>query len=130
MARRLSEKAIHPGLLLSSPAQRALSTCMLFADGLEYPSSDITTDRRLYRATDEDILKVVHALNDTHAEVMIFAHNPGVTDFANRVSEDAVSDDIPTCGVVALQLPVSSWKEVGWKSAHLIFYDYPKNNSN
>ena len=103
---------------------------MLFADGLGYPPSDIKTDRRLYRATDEDILRVVHALDDKHDEVMIFAHNPGLTDFANRVSEQAVADDIPTCGVVALQLPVTSWKEVGWKSGRVMFYDYPKNNAN
>jgi phosphohistidine phosphatase len=128
MATRLTEKDLHPGLLLSSPAQRALSTCMLIAEGLGYPPSDIKTDRRLYRATDEDILKVVQTLDDTHEQVMLFAHNPGLTDFANRVTQQPVTDDIPTCGVVALQLPVSSWKDVRWESGHLMFYDYPKNN--
>lgn len=127
MAKRLKEKEIHPGLLLSSPAHRALSTCMLIAEGIGYESSNIKTDRRLYHATEEIILKVVHGLNDAHGEVMIFGHNPTLTEFVNRLSRKPVTDNIPTCGVVSMRMPITSWKEAKWGSGEAVFYDYPKN---
>ena len=41
MAKRLKEKEIHPDLMLSSPAKRALSTARRIAEVLNYPKNDI-----------------------------------------------------------------------------------------
>jgi phosphohistidine phosphatase len=127
MANRLKEKQIHPSLLVSSPAQRALSTSMLIAEGIGYEPSNIQTDRRLYHANEEVILEVVQGLNDVHGEVMIFGHNPALTEFVNMLSRKPVTENIPTCGVVSIRMPITSWKDAQWGSGEAVFYDYPKN---
>ena len=85
MARRLKEKEIHPDLLLSSPAARAISTCKVIAETAGYHHNQIKTDSRLYHASEETLLQIVKKLSDEIDVVMIFAHNPGLTDFANRL---------------------------------------------
>ena len=126
MARRLKEKDIHPDILLSSPAERALSTCILIAERAGYPKSYIHTNPKLYHATSDELLKIVREQQEPNDEVMIVAHNPGLTDFVNRLNSGAVTDNIPTCGIVCIKLPVALWKDVSWGKGKLQFFDYPK----
>lgn len=127
MGNRLREIGIHPDLLLSSPAERALSTCLIISEKVRYPLTEIRTDQRLYHASEDALLSIVHGLGDANHGTMIFGHNPGLTDFANGLSREVITDNIPTCGVVALKFPVHTWKEVAWKKGALLFFDFPKN---
>lgn len=127
MGKRLKEMTIHPDLFLSSPAERARSTCLLIAEKMGYPLTNIHTDQRLYHAHDEQLLSIVQALNDEDDHVILVAHNPGLTDFANRLSPELVTDNIPTCGIVGLRFPVKSWKDVRWEKGEVLFFDFPKN---
>ena len=129
MGKRLKEKELAPDLLLSSPAERALSTCLIIAEKIGYDPRNVHTDKRLYHASEDQLLSVVHGLNDANDEVMIFAHNPGLTDFVNKLSDEPVTNNIPTCGVVALKFPGGSWKTIAWKKGEMVFFDYPKNKS-
>ena len=128
MAKRFKEKDIHPTLLLSSPAKRALSTAKRIAKVLKYEKDEIKTDRRLYHADEETMLTVVRELKDNQDVVMIFSHNPGLTEFVNSLLEGQLDiDNVPTCGVVAFQFDSSSWKDVDWGKGKLLFFDYPKS---
>lgn len=127
MGKRLKEREIHPDLMLSSPAKRALSTAKRIAEILGYPKEKIKTDRLLYHGDEDTILSVVRTINDKHNTVLLFGHNPGLTEFVNALAENEVYiDNIPTCGVVAFNLPVDSWSDVIWKSGNLLLFDYPK----
>lgn len=130
MARRLKEKEIHPDLLLSSPAARAISTCKIIAETAGYDHKQIKTDPRLYHASEETFLGIVQALNDANDVAMIFAHNPGLTDFANRLLLEAFTDNIPTCGITAIHFDVSSWRDVQWGGGEIDFFDFPKSRKN
>src|SRR6478609_6616404 len=80
MGKRLKERDIFPDVMLSSPAKRALETCKAIAKALSFPEEKITTDKRLYHASEDQLLKVVQGLKDRHDNVeviMIFGHNPG-----------------------------------------------------
>jgi phosphohistidine phosphatase len=128
MGKRFKEKDIHPDLLLSSPAKRALSTAKRIAKELKYPKDDIKTDRRLYHADEETMLTVVRELKDNRNVVMIFSHNPGLTEFVNSLMNGELDiDNVPTCGVVAFQFNFDSWKDVDWGKGKLLFFDYPKS---
>ena len=129
MGKRLKEKDIHPDLLISSPAERAFSTCVIIAKKIGYKGENIHTDRKLYHASEDQLLFVVHQLNDGNDEVMLFSHNPGLTYFVNRICNEPVTDNVPTCGVVAITFPVASWKKITWGKGEMVFFDYPKNKS-
>lgn len=128
MGKRLKEKRIVPDLLLSSPANRALTTCEKIADILGYPKEKIKTDRELYHAGEEEILHIIKKNNDKHDVVLIFGHNPGLTDFVNKLT-DTFIDNVPTCGIVACSLNLNSWKEIGWGKGKLDFFDFPKSKA-
>jgi len=128
MGKRLKEKDIHPHLMLSSPAKRALSTGRRIAKILKYPKENILTDRRLYHADEETILSVVQGLKDHHNTVILLSHNPGLTDFVNTLMNGELDiDNVPTCGIVAFELNVDAWKDITWGKGKMLFFDYPKS---
>jgi phosphohistidine phosphatase len=118
MGKRLKEKDVHPDLMFSSPAKRALSTCKLISKVLDYPKSKIKEEQKLYHASDDDILSSVQALNDKHDVVMVLN---------SLMSEEKNIDNIPTAGVVAFELNISSWRQLTWGIGKLLFFDFPKS---
>ena len=56
---------------------------------------------------------------------MIVSHNFGLTIFSNEISEADIIN-IPTCGIVKLELKINKWKEIKKAKGKLIFYEYPK----
>jgi phosphohistidine phosphatase len=127
IGKRLKDKGIQPDVMVSSPAKRALSTAKRLAEILKYPKEKIKTESKLYHANDDSILSVVQNIKDKHDIVLLFGHNPGLTDFVNAIADVEINiDNVPTCGVVAFSLQVDSWKNVNWKSGKFLFFDYPK----
>ncbi len=126
MGKRLKGKKVVPDLMLTSPARRALGTCKRIAEVLAYDENKIKTERGLYHAEKEQILEVVKSLKDKHEVVMIFGHNPGLTDFVNELGNQSF-ENVPTCGIAAYQLPVDSWQEADFGKGKLLFFDYPKS---
>lgn len=129
MGKRLREKRITPDIMLSSPAVRAITTCHAIAAVLQFEESKIKTDKRLYHANEDQILEVIRGLNDSIRDneevVFIFGHNPGLTEFVNSLLNTTI-DNIPTCGVVATELPVERWQDVTFGCGKMLFFDFPK----
>jgi len=127
MGKRLKERGVHPDLMVSSPAVRALETCRAFAKELGYPEDRIKIDKRVYHAAEEQLLTVIKdckKLQDPEV-ILVIGHNPGLTEFANRLLDDAI-DNIPTCGIVAGELNIQSWEEVSWGCGEREFFETPK----
>jgi len=125
MGGRLSNNIDTPDLLLTSPAKRAKKTASKIAKKIDYNKKDIAKDKRLYHAGIRLIKEVVKEVDDRVDSLMIFGHNPGFTDFVNNIS-DASIDNIPTCGVVAIEFDISSWKQIDDEKGAVTFFDYPK----
>lgn len=128
MASILSKKEVKPDLIISSPANRAYSTAEIFASQFEYPHSRIKVDESLYEADSLDILNVISDTEDYIDSVMVFGHNPGLTDFVNFISEGGI-ENIPTCGVVFLTLKAKSWNDLSRGTCEINWFDYPKRYS-
>lgn len=131
MARRLKEKHVTPDVMLTSPAERALATCKEFALVLGFLENKIKTDKRLYHANEDQILKVIQELKDSPRDseevVILFGHNPGLTEFANSLLNEDL-ENIPTCGVVAATLNITDWKDARFGCGEMEFFDSPKRS--
>jgi phosphohistidine phosphatase len=127
MGKRLKEKDLAPELVISSPANRALTTCTIISETIGFPTERIQKDKAIYHADEDQLLSIVQNLPDFADQVMLYGHNPGFTDFANHLTKSHI-DNIPTCGIVACQLNITTWKEVKWGAGKLLFYDFPKNH--
>ncbi|HTQ28882.1 MAG TPA: histidine phosphatase family protein [Puia sp.] len=128
MARRLVKNQIPIDLLVSSPAKRALSTAKLFAEELKKNKNDILSIPELYQAEPSVFTEVIARLDDSCQHAAIFAHNPGITAFANSLAEVHV-DDMPTCSVFAVQANTGSWSAFEFSEKHFLFFDYPKSEA-
>jgi phosphohistidine phosphatase len=130
MARRLKEKRVAPDVMITSPATRAFDTCLLFAKILDFDKDKIKTEKRLYHADEDQILKVLQDLKDHDRDdeevVLLFGHNPGLTEFANMLLDENI-DNIPTCGIVKAKLKIKHWKEAYFGCGELEFFDFPKS---
>lgn len=99
-----------PTLLISSPAIRAFTTCLIFAEKLSYPLNKVVLNNSIYEATHQKLLRVIHELDDSSSNVAMFGHNPGLTDLVNFLC-GPVLHNLPTAGVVTIDLDITSWKE-------------------
>ncbi len=125
ISRILAEKHILPDLIISSPALRAYSTARIFSKNFNYPKNRIQTRELLYDGRADGYFEVIHDTPDTYNSLMIFSHNPGITFLSNALSDKFI-DNIPTAGVVGIELNVESWKDVEAEKGKLLFFEYPK----
>jgi len=127
MARRLRARKLKPDLILSSPAVRALATATIMARELKVAASIVRQDERLYLAGPADMLTVIRELGGSARHLMVFGHNPGITDFANRLSAGDRIDNMPTSAVFTATVAIQDWSELDWGSGQDAQFDYPKN---
>jgi len=123
---QLAKRDARPDLIVSSPARRALATAEIFAGKLDYRLKDIVVEDRLYAATPDDLLAVVHELDDKVKRVMLFGHNPELTELAHRLS--ARIDDMPTCAVVEFAFDTRSWSNVGVQEPAKVTLHHPRES--
>lgn len=123
----LASKGVHPDLMLSSPAVRAISTALILAEEIKYPSDKIIANEAIYEASISVLLDIIKQLDDSLQNVMIVGHNPCFTGLANYLT-DEYFDNIPTCGVVAVEFKISTWKKIEKDRGMVLFYEYPKKH--
>ncbi|MBG9375145.1 histidine phosphatase family protein [Panacibacter sp. DH6] len=126
MAEKLAEKGVIPDALVSSTAVRALSTAKYFAKAFNYPGQNIIKTPALYEAPYDVYFDVISKFNNQFQSVAIFAHNPGITMFANKLTNTQI-DNMPTCCVFAVQVETDNWSNFEQAKKTFWFIDYPKN---
>ncbi len=125
MGKRLKEQNAAPDLLLSSPANRALTTAETIAGEIGYPIENIEADEDIYLAGVTTLLTVIKNITNDHHTVFLFGHNPGFTELANALANIRI-DNVPTCGIVCIDFEIASWKQVGVGKGTLVSFEYPK----
>lgn len=125
MGKRLATKKVAPDLLLSSPANRAFTTASIIAQHINYPPNNIKTDKGIFHADLEELLTILRSQDSSVGSLMLFGHNPGFTDLANFLTNEDI-ENIPTCGILAVNFDILDWKKVGETKGEVLFYDYPK----
>ena len=125
MAKRISDAGIRPSLIVSSPAVRAWTTARIVAGELGYPLEFLQREDDLYLASLDSWLDVVAAQDNGFNSLMLFGHNPGLTDFANFLSP-GLTNNVPTAGVVSVTIDRDDWLLYERPEVELVVYDYPK----
>lgn len=125
MGKRFKEAMGTPELLISSPAVRAWDTAHIFAREIDFPMDEVVPELRLYHASVPEIIGVIAELGGNFDHLMIFGHNPGLTDLVNHFSP-GLTDNLPTAGVVSLEFQIEQWDLSGNREGAVIHHDYPK----
>ena len=92
-----------------------------------YKLKDIVVDDRLYAGGGaDDLLSVIHEFGDKLERVMLFGHNPELTELAHRLSSEITH--MPTCAVAEFTFDAKSWSNIGKVRPAKVALDYPKKS--
>lgn len=127
MGERLKKFGVLPDILLASPAKRAMRTAETIAEATGYPGDKIVWEDDIYEAEVMDLLFLVRGLDDSCNSAMLVGHNPGLTEFACYLTQYPI-ENIPTCGIFAIDFEKSSWKDIGEGRGKMQFFDFPKKH--
>jgi len=116
-----------PDRLISSTAARAMSTAQLMREVIGLPTEHLLLDSRLYLAEASTTLNVVRHLDESWNHVVLFGHNPGMHEFAERILARAHVAKMPTCSTVIMAIPTEFWGLAEWGMAQLIGHLTPKS---
>ena len=122
---RLKSNGVRPSLILSSDAVRAINTARAIALEIGYPREFVQQEHELYLASPTTILEILVREGRDYNDVMIVGHNPGLTELANYICTTQI-DNIPTCGVFAVDADIDDWASLAGTQNTLNFFDYPK----
>ena len=129
MGQRLLTREARPSLILTSTAKRARQTAKLMATSLGYPHEFIQSEKKLYLASPDLILSVVADQDDGFNDIFVVGHNPGITELAGLLAGLRI-DNVPTCGIVALEADIESWSQLRGAHYQCNFFDFPRKEDN
>ena len=127
MAAKLVKANLKVDAFVSSTAKRARKTAKAFVEAYGKTKDEIILSNDLYNAPANVFYETVTALNDSNNTVALFAHNPGITDFVNTLCSVKL-DEMPTCGIFAVQIPITEWKNFKDTEKEFLFFKYPKES--
>jgi phosphohistidine phosphatase len=112
-------------LMVSSPAVRAYETAKIVAAGINYPANKIRIERKIYDGYYDRILDIIYGTSNDLNSMMIFGHNPTITNLANLFSHPGI-ESMPTSCVVCLSFNTDKWEDIPSYEAIQEFIIYPK----
>jgi phosphohistidine phosphatase len=125
MAQLLADKKISVEQIITSPALRAISTAFIFARKLDYSFQRILFNSSVYESTGDEIKKVIENFNENVESIMIFGHDPSLSNFVSSVTNEVV-EKIPTTGIVIIEFKIDEWQKIKKAKGKLVGMLRPK----
>lgn len=125
MSQVLLKKKVRFDKIYSSHGIRALHTAVMITQGLKQNPEKIQICSELYLPLKSDILKVIQNCHKQANTIAIFAHDPGITDFAYNT--EAKLEHVATTGIVHYILNKEHWANARMSNLEFQGYDFPKN---
>jgi phosphohistidine phosphatase len=126
MAKHLKRQDFSPDNIISSPANRALSTANIVCNHLSYPTSKIVKDGSIYEATLGALQSIIENQDQQFEHIMLIGHNPGLESLCHYIEIDCINTLTP-CNVVQFELNIDLWKGFDFGCGTCISYKTPKN---
>jgi phosphohistidine phosphatase len=128
MGDRLHKLGVSPSVMVTSPANRCLTTASLIAEQLGFNTDQLIEDASLYETSVRTIMAVINDLSEHCEQAMIIGHNPYLTYLAEFLTHAEIGN-IPTCGVAHITFENLTWSEVGGQTGQLVWFEYPEKEN-
>ena len=123
MANFLSSKINKICFLHSSSSVRTFEPSKFFIDRIKF--DQIKYDDSLYHSSSFLILNLIKNYSDNFSSVAIIAHNPGLTNLINELTNIDL-DNLPTTGIAEIDFNCIKWNDISLKNSNLIEIKFPK----
>ena len=132
MGHFLRRQGLKPDLVLCSTSVRTRKTFELATSGWE-PEPKTKFEKALYLAEPIGLMERVRKTPSTVKHLMIIGHNPGLQVLGLELIGEgdpaliaALSEKLPTAGVLVITFDAKSWKDVAPRKGHLLHFATPK----
>ena len=125
MGERLRQKGIAPDFMVSSPTDRALETAHIFAQHLNYPFRQVALHEEIYEQGVEEVKSLIAQLNNAYNTVMLFGHEPTLSQLASLFLKDTEAIELRTTGVIGISFEIERWQEIDKQAGTLTLFDFP-----
>ncbi len=128
MATWLVEQGHLPDKVVVSSARRTVETWERMAS-LMPETATMESSPALYHAGSDIIQGILKS--QTAPSVMIICHNPGISEFAERIlSSHPKHPDFrryPTAATTVIEFEADTWSDIGWGTGKVIDFAVPKD---
>jgi phosphohistidine phosphatase len=125
MAHLLMSKGVAPQAIVTSTARRAVDTAAFFTKAFGITPADCMMLDTLYHASPGQIFDTIHALPESWATVLLFGHNPGLSEFVNLFPGGQLLS-LPTCGIAKLFSTAGHWPDFSVANTYMTNFYFPK----
>ena len=114
----LKQNNIFPDAMVSSPAIRAYSTCLIVANHFSFQAEKVLIKDAIYEASDNALLYVINELPAIADTVFLFGHNPTFTSIVSKLTNEEFRH-LPTSAAVIIEFNQVQWNEIDLHSGNL-----------
>jgi phosphohistidine phosphatase len=83
------------------------------AQQLALPARHVLREEGLYLASAVELLKIVQGTGPRITHLMIVAHNPGVSELAQVLAQEAQAKQLAAAGLCSIAFETSDWHAIG-----------------
>ena len=109
--------------LHSSSSVRTFETSKYFINQIKF--GKIQYDDSLYHCSSSSLLNIIMNYSDDYQSVMVIAHNPGLTNLINNITNISL-DNLPTTGLAEIEFNINSWSDISYENSNLVDLKFPK----
>ncbi len=118
IARELLKKDLVPGLIVTSPAIRAVETARELAKIMEVSGSWVITRDSMYGNFSNEIFQFIETIGADQNIVLLVGHNPSLLILIEYLS-GVILESYPTLSTLVLDFDVERWSELTEKKGIL-----------
>ncbi len=130
IARRISlellEKETTPGIMITSPAFRALETAIIFALEFRVNPENIVLDSNIYHKMNfKYLIEILSDVSKDTDTITLFGHNPSFSEITNSLCKNGC-DSMPKCGVATISFDIKKWSDIKRNTGNLEYFLKPE----
>jgi phosphohistidine phosphatase len=127
VSNRLFSLGVIPGMIISSPANRARQTSEIFADCFKLSDNLIQKKDDLYEGiTTGELIEWIHSFPEETDCVFLFGHNPSFEYYARGLCS-SYNQEMPTSAAAVIDFDINDWDNLTARSGKLFTLVNPKS---
>lgn len=114
-----------PDMVISSHAIRAKETATILSQILDYDPENMMIHKALYNGNPNVYEELIYALPESIHNIIIVAHNPGITFFANEAVASFSEIVMPKGAMFGFNIEAQDWTQFPQSEKKKYFYKLP-----
>ena len=108
---KLIKNKIKIDYMLSSGANRAITTAKIIANCIDYPVKSIEINNDIYHSSQDIMMNVINLVSDTYSSVMIVGHNPTFHKLLESLINQHITNFLP-CTIAKINFDIQTWNNI------------------